>query len=251
MNVEFIFFKNSSFEKYKPKKLRSWDSLRPKELSKIRRPFILFSDRNVVDKYSGAIKELNKIDNFKGMVLGVEMPSYNLYSKILETKLSRAVLKKTSPVSIDDKDVVERITHAFKIGAEDDLIADFNVTSEGLFCLLGCNLKMYDGDLRTFPVFQGSSIKKLLSYEIDKFGSYIYWKDLDIHLDITSIKAEIDNEFRQKLNNQKIKKIKEFGSKLKSFRSSKGFSQNQFSGISEKQIRRYEKGEMFPTVKSL
>ena len=48
-----------------------------------------------------------------------------------------------------------------------------------------------------------------------------------------------------------VRRMGSFGKKMRIFRESRDISQTSFEGISDKQIRRYEHGKMFPTMRSL
>jgi len=83
--------------------------------------------------------------------------------------------------------VIDRILHARKINAEKDLIADLKVFDSGKYALLGCDREIYYGNLNIFHWFNDQPIEKLQDFRIDHYGSYIYWKDLDIHMDLVGL----------------------------------------------------------------
>jgi len=78
-----------------------------------------------------------------------------------------------------------------KLGAQKDLIADFRVYDAGKFDLLGCDLRLYSGDLNLFPWFESASIGTLKHYRIDHYGSYVHWFVQDIHMDFLALVSGI------------------------------------------------------------
>jgi hypothetical protein len=87
-------------------------------------------------------------------------------------------------------------------------------------------------------------------FKIDKFGRYINWPSHDIHLDIFSFKAIVDDKYKKELIVKNLQHYKDLGLRMEVFRKEKGLTQKQFD-LGDRQIRRFENGEEFPSVKAL
>lgn len=248
-NVQLISFKESLFAKTNRKDLKFMDSPSLSRLAKLNSPFLLFSDFPVLERNIEFIRDLHKLEKFLGMVLNVDSELYTLSSQVIEKMATKSTITKIRPVS--DIAAITRVIHAWKIGAQEDLIAEFKVDDNGYFYLLGCNLEMHWGHFSKLGVFKENELKRFKQFEIDKHGSYLHWKSGDIHLDLTSIKAALDSEFKDKLLVEGVRANKDFGRKMKKVREQYKYSQGDFKGLSDKQIRRYEQGDAFPTMKAL
>ena len=121
--------------------------------------------------------------NFVGLVLSVDANLFTLSSQVIEQVASKTTLKKIRPVA--EFSVINRIIHACKIGAQDDLIADFKVNRDGVFYLLAANLKVYFGNVSSLGVFESDTAPYFDQFSIDEHGSFIHWEHGDIHLDLT------------------------------------------------------------------
>jgi DNA-binding transcriptional regulator YiaG len=131
------------------------------------------------------------------------------------------------------------------------LIGDFDVDESGKFYLLDCRFKVHSGKLRDFDLFENASDEQLRDFKLHKFGSHIHWPDLDIHLDLNFFKRHLDPEFERKEISKSLKMNANFGEKMRELREQRGLKQNDFDGLSDRQIRRYENGEISPSYSSI
>jgi hypothetical protein len=78
---------------------------------------------------------------------------------------------------------------------------------------------------------------------VDEDGSYIYWAGPDIHVDLDAIRAAIDPEARARAEAAKALHDSRYGAAIAKLRLRMGLKQSQIEGLSERQVRRIEKGE--------
>lgn len=134
-----------------------------------------------------------------------------------------------------------RVLAAWIHGAQEDLIADARVANDRLF-VTSCTLKEYDISVDEIPSLSGLPKSELTNFEIDEDGSYIHWPGPDIHLDLETIRAVIDPSVRQRALIEKLRHERRYGQAIATFRAAKGLKQSEIDSLSERQVRRIEKG---------
>ena len=72
-----------------------------------------------------------------------------------------------------------------------------------------------------------------------------------MHLDLESFRVRIDDKLKMGLKKKKMLANKGYGIAIKKIRESHNIKQSDIKNISEREVRRIEKGESFPTVKTL
>src|ERR1700730_280809 len=80
-------------------------------------------------------------------------------------------------------------------------------------------------------------------FDVDEDGSYIHWPGRDIHVDLDGIRAAIDPGWRVKILAAKATHDRRYGAAIAKLRTAKGLKQSAITGLSERQVRRIEKGE--------
>ena len=144
---------------------------------------------------------------------------------------------------------VHRILNAWEARAATRLIADATVVRDLL--IQSCDFKLY-----RFPFDSVRALKKLPathrdSFEIASDGSYLHWPEHDIHLDLDALRYATDPQFRDEKDRQRALHNERFGVSVAAFRRERGLTQTNMPGISEREIRRIEKGETFPRTSTL
>ncbi|MBW4517574.1 MAG: helix-turn-helix domain-containing protein [Timaviella obliquedivisa GSE-PSE-MK23-08B] len=137
--------------------------------------------------------------------------------------------------------IPERILNAWKLGAEQDLIAYAAVSDKGL-CILDCAL-----NILTIPFDAMSALNSLpwserQNFELDADGSYLYWAFTDTHLDLDSFKISVDPDLKTKLNAENLLYDERFGKAIATVRKNLKLKQTDIEGVSARHIGRIEKG---------
>ncbi len=143
-----------------------------------------------------------------------------------------------------------RILNAWRIGAQDELIADATVQGN-LLIVKNCALDDLDVGVRKFKPFRNASRAELLDFEIAEDGANIHWPQLDVHLDLETIRVVNDPNLQAKLRAERIAHDEAMGAAIKALRQREGLRQADIAGISGRQVRRIEKGETSPRTDSL
>ncbi len=141
-----------------------------------------------------------------------------------------------------DFTVPRRVLTAWLHGAQSELIAEANVGDASLF-VISCGLDRYEVPFDRMPALKSIPEAERNVFEVDEDGSYIHWPGRDIHVDLDSIRAAIEPEWRMKALATKATRDRRYGAAVAKLRTAKGLKQSEIAGLSERQVRRIEKGE--------
>lgn len=145
-------------------------------------------------------------------------------------------------VVYSDSSVPRRVLSAWTQNAQEDLIAKASVSKDRLF-VLSCALQPYEAAFDSMPSLKRIPMAERADFTVDEDGSYIYWAGKDIHLDLDAIRAAIDPEARARAEAAKALHDRRYGAAIARLRLRTGMKQSQIAGLSERQVRRIEKGE--------
>ena len=145
---------------------------------------------------------------------------------------------------------VSRILNAWEANAADELIADAVVAGDELL------VRSCDFALHRIPLESVKALKKLdalsrQTFKIASDGSYIHWEDSDTHLDLESLRYSVDPELKAKKDRDRLLRDTRLGAAVASVRKLHGLRQADFPGLSEREIRRIEKGDTRPRLSTL
>ncbi len=81
------------------------------------------------------------------------------------------------------------------------------------------------------------------SFTLSSEGSYIHWPEADVHIDLDAVRYLKDDEWREKKDQERLMYDIRFGEAVAAFRKQCGLKQAEIQGLSERHVRRIEKGE--------
>lgn len=85
--------------------------------------------------------------------------------------------------------------------------------------------------------------KALGHFEIDDDGAYVYWPDLDLHLGWEQLLQIVDPESVRKAQQKSQVFNERYGAAIRRIREERGLGITEIPSLSEKQLRRIERGE--------
>lgn len=145
-------------------------------------------------------------------------------------------------VVYSDASIPRRVLSAWTHRAQEQLIAQVSVSKERLF-VLSCALQPYEIAFDTMPSLKRIPLAERGSFVVDEDGSYIHWPGPDIHLDLDAIRGAIDPEGRARAKAARAVDDSRYGGAIAKLRLRMGLKQSEIQGLSERQVRRIEKGE--------
>ena len=216
-----------------------------KKFEKKPSPYILMADLSTIESFSEFYKKNQKLKtNLKGLLIKEEEEDGLEISHLLETlRISTKLV-----LGIHDPETLDRIIYAWKIGAQNELIASASVLGS-FISIKGCNFERLIVPFAKIAALKDAKDGDLKKFEIAKRGNYIHWPALDVHLDLESFKVALDPKLKVKIQNEMTKDNVRFGEVIRDLRKAHGLTQSE-SELSDKQIRRFESGEQRPTLKA-
>ena len=140
-----------------------------------------------------------------------------------------------------DPSIPRRVLAAWAQNAQDQLIAKASVSEDRLF-VLSCALQPYEIAFAMMAALKSIPVAGRPDFTVDSDGSYIHWPGPDIHIDLDAIRAATDPEARAKAATAKALHDSRYGAAIAKLRLSKDLRQSDIEGLSERQVRRIEKG---------
>lgn len=216
-----------------------------KKFEKKPSPYILMADLASIESFSEFYKNNQKLKtNLRGLLIREEEQDGLEISHLLETlRISTKLV-----LGIHDPETLDRIIYAWKIGAQNELIATASVLGK-FIAVKGCNFERLIVPFAKIEALKDAKDEDLKKFEIAKRGNYIHWPTLDVHLDLESFKVALDPKLKVKIQNEMTKDNAKFGEAIRDLRKAHGLTQGDFE-LSDKQIRRFESGEHRPTLKA-
>ena len=141
-----------------------------------------------------------------------------------------------------DPSLPRRVLSAWTHNAQDQLIAKASVSKDCLF-VLSCALQPYEIAFDAMAALKRIPVAERANFSVDEDGSYIHWPHPDIHIDLDAIRVAIDPEERAKAQAAKALHDGRYGAAIAKLRLEKNLKQTDIEGLSERQVRRIEKGE--------
>ena len=164
-------------------------------------------------------------------------------AQFLPQMLYEAKMKMSRQILVhSNKDVPKRVLMAWSLGCPDQLIATAQVIDNALF-VMSCNHALFRIDFEELPALKRVPIAQRALFFISSEGSYIAWPEAEVHLDLDAIRYVKDVAWRKKKDRERLIYDSRFGEAVAALRKKYNLRQTDIAGLSERQVRRIEKGE--------
>ena len=152
--------------------------------------------------------------------------------------------------TFDSAEVAElkRIAQAHLLGAQDELIARARIVGNELW-VTGCNLELYRVSRDEIAALRRLSDEQFSNFATSTTGSWIHWESGDIDLSLRDFRYVADEEYKRFVDKQNRTSMQSYGKAIKTLRKHKGLRQRDIEekvGLSEREVRRLEKGKVQP-----
>lgn len=144
--------------------------------------------------------------------------------------------------------VVKRLVIALKRPAPWEGILDAYVLHDSLLVVLG-DMSVKEFPIRRLPRVGGLDPAKFGRFEIDSAGSFLFWPDQDVHMGPSQMLQAVDPAY---LAEVEIGRYEMAGVSLalRDMRTDRQLKQTEIPGLSERHVRRLEKGRARLTVQA-
>jgi DNA-binding transcriptional regulator YiaG len=223
-------------------KIRPFNRWKPSDPSHL----LIFMEQYEIDKTK--IDAINKLkDRVHLLLVHKQEDDSNFMIKEFAINISQKILNRT--LTFSSKEYLSRIVGAWGSGAEHKLISDAYLVDDKLV-VTDCASVRYEIDSKYLPEIKVDG-KPSSNFEIHSDGSYLYWVDFDFHINIDGLRSRFDDKFRVEQAMKYLHLNKRFGDNIKALRESHSLKQTDFGKISDRQIRRIESGDSFPSYNTL
>lgn len=219
---------------------RSFDVFREPDWAKMkyRDIFVLSSISGLTTAVAKFVRVANQHHRLRTLFL-----RENDNAQFLPQMLYEAKLKMSRQILVhSNKDVPKRVLMAWSLGCPDQLIATAQVIDNALF-VMACNHALFRIDFEELPALKRVPIAQRALFCISSEGSYIAWPEADVHLDLDAIRYVKDVAWREKKDRERLIYDSRFGEAVAALRKKCNLKQTDIAGLSERQVRRIEKGE--------
>jgi len=135
-----------------------------------------------------------------------------------------------------------RVIAAWQLGAQDQLIATAQVVGDRLL-VVSCALEVFEIPFALIPALRRIPVEQRAAFTLSSEGSYLHWPHSDIHLDLDALRYATDPQQHTRQQALRLAADKRFGAAVTRVRKQRGLRQSDIAGLSERQVRRIEKGQ--------
>ena len=134
-----------------------------------------------------------------------------------------------------------RVLLAWQAGAQRELIADARISGDEIF-VVSCEPEIYRIPVASIPALRKMPVGERSNFRLAEDGSYLHWPAQDVHLDLDALLTAIDPERRKRADKVKRAYGQHYGEAVASLRVGKGLRQDDIAGLSDREVRRIERG---------
>jgi hypothetical protein len=145
---------------------------------------------------------------------------------------------------------LRRVLLAMARGAEGQLIATATLEADELV-VWSCEPREFRCRVSDISALKGLSKSRLKKFAVSSSGSRLRWPDEDIDLNLETFRELSDTEVLEENQERFRREAKHYAEAIKTLRKSKGLKQGGIAGLSERQVRRLESGEVYPHSSTL
>jgi hypothetical protein len=149
-----------------------------------------------------------------------------------------------------DADALRRILQAKAQGADGKLIATAILEGDELV-VWSCEPREFRCRILDISALKDLSKSRLKKFSVSASGSRLRWSDEDIDLNLETFRELSDPEVLEENQDRFRREAKHYAAAIKTLRKRKGLKQGEIAGLSERQVRRLESGDVYPHSSTL
>ena len=158
------------------------------------------------------------------------------------------IARETSPSTISR--LVHRMVAGMAHADGPKRIADAWIEA-GVLVLLSPSFERMFVPLKKIVKYVGDDPEAQKGFEIDEDGSFVYWPREDVHLGWEQCLDLVDPAAALATQARTADFIKRYGAAVRAFREERQLTQGQIQGMTERHLRRVEKGELLASKSTL
>ncbi len=204
--------------------------------------FVLVSASRV-GSVTSAIRAARRRHMLRGILVENDVEADMLMRVLSAAKLQT----RDSVLAYTDLTLPKRVLNAWRIGAQNELIANAAAVGDALL-VTTCGFEDLVVGWHMIPALAKLPIEDRARFAVEQFGSYLHWPSHDVHLDVEALRIATDSTARLRATKALAKHNAQTGAAIRALRVKTGLQQRDIPGLSARQLRRVEKGEVQPRV---
>ncbi|HEY3351707.1 MAG TPA: helix-turn-helix domain-containing protein [Polyangia bacterium] len=145
---------------------------------------------------------------------------------------------------------LRRLANARVHNAEGELIASAALLGRELL-VWSCEPTLYRISVDEVPALAELDADTLHDFAVSASGSRIRWDRADVDLNLDTVREKVDPSFRKRNEQRARREAAGFGAAIRKLRLDAGLKQTEVPGLSEREIRRLERGGIVPRAETL
>lgn len=211
------------------------------DISDVRHLLVLVAASQLAS-VSRLVKEAVKRHKLSGLLIRRDLPSDSwLFSQFYSSGLRSF----RNVVIHSDPKVPGRVLFAWSVGAQKEMIAEASATPTDLF-VRNCAFETFEIPVKSLVSLSRVPGEHVPQFEIGANGRFLFWPEYDIHLGIEAFRSVGDPGYRETVAVERLRRLERLGDAIQRLRITNGVARRSVSGLSERQLRRIEKGEHLP-----
>lgn len=138
--------------------------------------------------------------------------------------------------------LLERLVSAFESDNNEERILDARIEN-GILHIVSPSFARLDVPIEKITEFKSVDTSVVQEFEIDEDGAFLYWPKLDVHLGWRQLQQAVDPDVVYKAQQRSEAFNVRYGKAVRLVREQADIKRREVNGLSEKQLRRIEKGE--------
>ena len=216
------------------------------EIAERKCKFIVLVAASQLDEVSDFVRAASKLHRLQALLVHEDVkPGW------IAQLLDRAKLRSLRNLLVHrGEEQPRRILNAWKIGAQDELIADALRITDGLL-VLSCAMKRIEVPWSALQAVSKMPTDEWGEFQVAEDGSYVHWPKPDVHMDLDGLRRLIDPTASEAAKVERVRSQQGFGAAVAALRKAAKLTQSEIEGVTARQVRRIESGDVFPRVSTL
>ncbi len=138
--------------------------------------------------------------------------------------------------------LLKRLISAITADDKEERVLDARL-EDGVLHVVSPDFSRLDVPIAKIAQLRTAEPSQTRNFEIDEDGAFVYWPDIDLHLGWSQLQQVVEPDAARKALQKSQQFNIRYGKAVQKVREAAGLKPTDVAGLSEKQLRRIEKGE--------
>lgn len=200
--------------------------------------FIITSATNL-NRIAPFVRNINQNHHLKALLIRADVDA--IWLPQIFDRSNLRTLRHTLIFNQSHETLPQRVINAWDWEAQDQLIANATQIGDRLL-VVSCALEKIEVAFNDLPSLKVIPEEERGNFILAEEGSYLYWPQSDIHLDLEALRYVVDPAVKMRMDTEKLMHDQQFGKAIARLRKKHHLKQSDIKGLSERQVSRIEQG---------